>query len=178
MRKAVGFIRARRAAFTRWRVSSRQRAVHRQHIGSAGRPRPARRARHQARGATAGDGVWIIGDEFHVEGLGQAEQLGADIADAERAQGATDEAVRPYAGRARSKPAGPSRVRRSLIISLPVSASIRVMIETATGRRTPSGRDDQRDAGRASGPRHRRCHSRRRSGRRRRAGHWGGCCRR
>ena len=38
-----------------------------------------------------------------------------------------------------AKPAAASRVSRSLIISLPVRASISVMIETATGRRTPSG---------------------------------------
>ena len=36
-------------------------------------------------------------------------------------------------------PAAASRVSRSLTISLPVSASISVRTETATGRRTPSG---------------------------------------
>ncbi len=39
----------------------------------------------------------------------------------------------------RLKPSGPSRVSWSLISSLPVSASMKAMIETATGRRTPSG---------------------------------------
>ena len=38
-----------------------------------------------------------------------------------------------------AKPAAASRVSRSLTISLPVSASMRVMIDTATGRRMPSG---------------------------------------
>ena len=45
----------------------------------------------------------------------------------------------PCARLCRAKPGGPSRVSASLIISLPVSASMSVMIETATGRRTPSG---------------------------------------
>ena len=38
-----------------------------------------------------------------------------------------------------ANPAAASRVSRSLTISLPVSASMKVMTETATGRRTPSG---------------------------------------
>ena len=38
-----------------------------------------------------------------------------------------------------AQPGGPSRVMRSLTISLPVSARMKVMMETATGRRTPSG---------------------------------------
>ena len=39
----------------------------------------------------------------------------------------------------RLKPSGPSRVNWSLIINLPVNARMRVKIETATGRLTPSG---------------------------------------
>jgi hypothetical protein len=85
-----------------------------------------------------GRGIWIIGDEGHVEGLGQAKQLGADIADAERAQGAADQAV-THELAAAVEAGRPFAVRRSLIMSRPVSASIRAMIETATGRRTPSG---------------------------------------
>ena len=38
-----------------------------------------------------------------------------------------------------AQPSGPCRVMRSLAISLPDSASMKVMIATATGRRTPSG---------------------------------------
>ena len=38
-----------------------------------------------------------------------------------------------------AKPAAPSRVSRSFTMSLPVSARMNVMIETATGLRTPSG---------------------------------------
>ena len=37
------------------------------------------------------------------------------------------------------KPCGPRRVDLSLAISLPVSASMSVRIDAATGRRTPSG---------------------------------------
>ena len=38
-----------------------------------------------------------------------------------------------------AKPGGPERASLSFTISLPVSASMKVMIETATGLRTPSG---------------------------------------
>ena len=44
-----------------------------------------------------------------------------------------------------AKPSAPRRVSWSLTISLPVSASISVMMETATGRRTPSGVMHERD---------------------------------
>ena len=37
-------------------------------------------------------GIGIVGDEAHVERLGHAEHLGADIADAERAERAADQA--------------------------------------------------------------------------------------
>ena len=37
------------------------------------------------------------------------------------------------------KPDGPCRVSLSFTTSLPVSARMKVMIDTATGRRTPSG---------------------------------------
>ena len=80
-----------------------------------------------------------MGDEAHVEGLGEAEQLGADIADADRAERPADQARRPCARRVWRSPRRPARVSWSLTISLPVSASIKVMMETATGRRTPSG---------------------------------------
>ena len=39
----------------------------------------------------------------------------------------------------RAKPAAPSRASLSLTMSLPVSARMNAMIETATGLRTPSG---------------------------------------
>ena len=38
-----------------------------------------------------------------------------------------------------AQPSGPCRVMRSLANTLPESASMKVMIATATGRRTPSG---------------------------------------
>ena len=38
-----------------------------------------------------------------------------------------------------AKPGGPERASLSLTISLPVRARMKVMMETATGRRTPSG---------------------------------------
>ena len=114
-----------------------QRAIHRQHVGCAEHVFELDQLDPQL-AATCLVGIRIMGDELHVERLGQAEQLGADIADAERAQGAADQAE-PMCWARRLKPSGPSRVRRSLIVSLPVSASISAMIDTATGRRTPSG---------------------------------------
>ena len=79
-----------------------------------------------------------MGDELHVEGPRQAEHLGADIADAERAQRLADQAD-AHVVAARGK-AGRTLARSlSLTISLPVSARMKVRIETATGRRTPSG---------------------------------------
>ena len=89
--------------------------------------------------ATALSAIGIVGDELHVEGLRQAEQLGADIADAERAERPADQADAHMVGRAWPSRPGPRGSSRSLISSLPVSASMKVMIETATGRRTPSG---------------------------------------
>ena len=39
-----------------------------------------------------GVGVGVVGDEPHAEGLRQPEHLGADVADAELAEGAVDQA--------------------------------------------------------------------------------------
>ena len=76
---------------------------------------------------------------FMSNGLAMRKSLGADIADAERAERAPDEADAHVLG-ALGEAVGRLRASaRSLVISLPVSASMRVMIETATGRRTPSG---------------------------------------
>jgi hypothetical protein len=79
-----------------------------------------------------------VGDEAHVEGFGHAERLRPDIADA------IEPSVRPTRptpiwSERLAKPAADSRANRSLTISLPVRASISVMIDIATGRRTPSG---------------------------------------
>ena len=88
--------------------------------------------------ATALSAIGIVGDELHVEGLRQAEHLGADIADAERAERAADQADAHVVG-ALGEAGGGLAGQPVLDQSLPVRASIRVMIETATGRRTPSG---------------------------------------
>ena len=74
----------------------------------------------------------------HVEGLDQPERLGADVADTERAEGPADEAdAHVLAPRRKARRA--LRASLSFTISLPVRASMKVTIETATGRRTPSG---------------------------------------
>ena len=69
----------------------RQRAADRDDVGAAEHileldQLDAELGRHRL----VGEG--IMGDELHVEGLGQPEQLGADIADADRAERAADEA--------------------------------------------------------------------------------------
>jgi len=80
----------------------------------------------------------VVGDEAHVEGFGHAERLRPDIAmpiePSARPRGRT-----PIWSERLAKPAADSRANRSLTISLPVRASISVMIDIATGRRTPSG---------------------------------------
>ena len=99
--------------------------------------RPTSSTPSSARHSRVGEG--IMGDELHVERLQQPEQLGADIADADRAERAADQADAHMLAACAQSRRGPSRVSRSLIISLPVSARMKVRIETATGRRTPSG---------------------------------------
>ena len=95
--------------------------------------------------------VGVMGDEAQAERGREAEHLGADIAHAELAQGLADQALAHVVGPlgpAVRDPAGPSR---SLISSFWVSARMKVRIETATGRRTPSGVMHQGDAGFGAG---------------------------
>jgi hypothetical protein len=108
-------------------------------------------------------------DELHVEGLRQPEHFRADVADTERAQNLAATRPTPMCSPRAAKPGGPCRASLSLIIILPVRARMKVMIETATGRLTPSGvmTSAISFAVQAARP---PCRSRRRSGRRRRAG--------
>ena len=138
IRNAVGFISASRSALTIWCVSRRQRTAHRENVGAA----------EQVLDTDEFDAefgrdllvcIGIMGDEFHVERLRHAEHLGADVADAERAQACGRPGRRPYARSAWRSRLRPRASARSLVSSLPVSASMKVMTETATGRRTPSG---------------------------------------
>ncbi len=83
---------------------------------------------------------------FMSNGLRQAEHLGADIADAERAERAADEADAHVLGAlARSRPP-PRGVSLSLIISLPVSASMKRDDRDRDRAAHAVRRDDQRDA--------------------------------
>ena len=124
---------------TRWRVCAVSGQLTADDVGFAGtRPRDSTSSTPSS-AATFGSAIGVVGDETHVERLRHAEHLGADVADAERAERAADQARRPCGRERLAKPAAASRVSWSLTISLPVSASINVMMETATGRRTPSG---------------------------------------
>ena len=82
--------------------------------------------------------VGVVGDEAHAEGPGEPEHLGADVAHAELAQRLADQAL-AHVLRALCPALGPWRHSRSLIRSFCVRARMKVRIETATGRRTPSG---------------------------------------
>ena len=114
-----------------------ERAADREHVGLAEQLLEADQA-HAELLRDLGIGVGVVGDELHAEGLGEPEHLGADVADAELAERPADQAdahVLVALGPALGALAGDPVLGRSL----PVSASMKVMIETATGRRTPSG---------------------------------------
>ena len=70
---------------------------------------------------------------------GEAEHLGPDVAHADRAQGEPHQPDCRCARSSRAHPAGPRRARASLTKSLPDRAKMKVRMDTATGRRTPSG---------------------------------------
>ena len=115
-------------------------------------------------------GEGIVGDELHVEGLGQAEQSRRRYCRCRASRSVRPTRPTPMWSERLAKPAAASRVSRSLTISLPVSASMKRDDRDGDRPAHAVGRDDQRDARLACRPRHRRCRSRRRSARRRRAG--------
>jgi hypothetical protein len=78
----------------------------------------------------------VVRDAVHLERAGQAEQLGADVAEADRAQRAAGQAGADVVELlAPAAAAG----ERSLISTFCASISTKVSAEVATGRRTPSG---------------------------------------
>jgi hypothetical protein len=133
---AILATKARRSAFTRWRVSG-QRTAHAdevrtpEHVFQANKLNPKLRGELRVR-------IRVVRNQLHVERLDQPEKFHPGIADP------IEPSVRPtrprpiYSPRL-VKPAAPSRVSRSLTMSLPASAKLNVLIETATGLRVPSG---------------------------------------
>ena len=123
----------------------RQRTAHRQHVRAA--EQILQPDKFNAEFSSDGPvGEWVMGDEFHVERLRHAEDLSADITDAERPQ--------------RTPNKSNTHMLRALVESVRSLASQRVLGEQFAGQRQhegddthsnrPShavGRDDQSDPG-------------------------------